>query len=568
MNKLASFRYQWLGWLIVLAGVNYLAQQFHYRLDLTQERRYTLSKPTLDLLSHLPGDVNIDVLLDGEMPAGFRKLAGSTQDMLEEFKEISKGRLRFAFKKPLAGLDDSARAYLMDSLQKLGLSPMNVKAQVKEGQGPQEQFIYPGAVVSYQDRVTAIDFLKGQSSVNGINSLNNAEALLEYQLSSAVRNITEDTVPLVGYLLGNGEPHSYNIYDLVERNLRKNYVFRFLYIDSVSAIPAPFSAILVVKPTQKFTDLEKLKLDQYIMRGGKVIWMIDNLYAEMDSLKRVENSFVAFDRGLNLQDQLFKYGVRINLDLVQDLNCDRIPSVVGTVGGKPQVELLPWYYDPLVSNYNADNPISKNLDYIQTQFPNSLDTVQAAGIKKTILLTTSDASRILNSPAIVAWNSVSNEQDTKTFTQAYVPVAVLLEGSFSSLFTNRLDGPMRDSLAAIHQPFVARSPLESKMIVVSNAEIALNAVTKEEGVLPMGMNPYTKYKYANSDFILNAVEYLVDRSGILQTRTKDYTLRLLDKKKLEQDAVRWQLINTILPLVLVLCMGLGYQFFRKLRFQR
>jgi gliding-associated putative ABC transporter substrate-binding component GldG len=567
MNKKSSFRYRWLGWLVLLVALNYLARQFHYRLDLTEERRFTLSKPTLDLLSHLPGEVDIDVLLAGDMPAGFRKLAASTQDMLEEFKEVSKGRVRFAFNQPMAGLDDSSRAYLMDSLQKLGLSPMNVKAQVKEGQGQEERYLYPGAVVSYQDRVLAVDFLKGQSSVNGINSLNNAEALLEYQLGSSIRNITEDTVPLVGYLIGNGEPFSSNVYDLVERNLRKNYAFNFLNIDSVTAIPPQFSAMLIVKPTQKFTDLEKLKLDQYIMRGGKVLWMIDNLYAEMDSLKRVENSFVAFDRGLNIQDQLFKYGVRINLDLVQDLNCDRLPSIVGSEGGKPQVELLPWYYDPLVSNYSGDNPISKNLDYVLTQFPNSLDTVKAPGIKKTFLLTSSDASRVLNSPAIVAWNSVSSEQDTKTFTSAYIPVAVLLEGSFSSLFTNRLGQAMRDSLEAIHQPFVSRSPQESKMIVVSNGDIALNAVNKEEA-LPMGMNPYTKYKYANSDFILNAIEYLVDRSGILQTRAKDYTLRLLDKKKLEVDTVRWQLINILLPLVLVLCLGFAYQFVRKLRYQR
>jgi ABC-2 type transport system permease protein len=567
MNTLKSSKYGWILAALLLLLANLIASQIHYRLDLTEEKRFTLSDPTKKMLESLDESVHVDVFLEGDMPAGFKKLSNSCRDLLLEFKEAAKGNIRFTFKKPLEGLDDSARAHLMDSLQRLGLNPMNVKAQVKEGEGQEQRFIYPGAVLTYKDRIAAVDFLKGQSAVNGVNSLNNAEALLEYNLANAIHKLTEDSVPVVGYLLGNGEPFSYNVYDLVQRNLRKNYGFAFLYIDSIGAIPPVFKAIIITKPTQKFTELQKLKIDQYVMHGGKVIWMIDNVYAEMDSLKRVQNEFVAFDRGLNLEDQLFKYGVRINLDIVQDLNCDKIPSVIGSAGGKPQIELLPWPYFPLVSDYQNDHPISKNLDYVLTQFPASIDTVKANGIRKTFLLTSSEASRILSSPALVSWNTISHKDDEKTFTSAYVPVAVLLEGKFSSVFSNRLTNQLKDSLEISGRPFMTQSPEENKMIVISDGDIALNAVTNEEGPMPMGMNPYTKYRYANSEFIMNALEYLVDQSGILETRSKDYTLRLLDTKKLDEQRSQWQMLNIILPLVLVVLFGIVFRFARKRKYE-
>ncbi|MBS1598948.1 MAG: gliding motility-associated ABC transporter substrate-binding protein GldG [Bacteroidetes bacterium] len=566
MNKLLSSKYGMIFLLIIIVVVTFIASQWHYSLDLTQEKRYTISKPVKRMLRNLDAKVNIDVFLDGDMPAGFKKLANSTKELLESFKEVGKNNIRFNFKKPFEDLNDSARAYFMDSLQQLGLSPMNVKAQTKEGEGQEQRFIYPGAIISYKDRVTAVDFLQGQSSVDGVNSLNNAEALLEYKIANAIHKLTLDSVPVVGYLIGNGEGAYDNVYDLVERNIKKNYGFAALPLDSVRTIPSVFNAIVIVKPTQKFNDEQKLKIDQYVMHGGKILWMIDNLYAEMDSLRRSQNEFVAFDRGLNLEDQLFKYGVRINQDLVQDLNCAKTPSVVGTVGGKPQIQLLPWPYFPLLRNYNG-HPIAKNLDYVLSQFPNSIDTVKAPGIEKTFLLTTGETSRILNTPAIVSWNSIKTEEDIKKFNQPFIPIAVLLEGKFNSVFTNRLSTAMHDSLEAAHQPFLAQCPSDNKMIVVSDGDIASNAVTRQEGRLQMGMDPYTKYKYANADFVMNSIEYLVDNSGMLELRSKDYTLRLLDKKKLEEDKSTWQLVNIIVPILIVVVFGFIYQYVRKRKYQ-
>jgi len=565
MNKILLSKYGLIYFLFIIIIVNYLASVWHYRFDLTEDRRFTLSTPTRKLLRNLNEPVNIDVFLEGDMPSGFKKLRNSTKELLEDFKEIAKKNIRFRFKKPLEGLNDSAKAGLMDSLQQMGLSPMNVKAQTREGEGQEQQFIYPGAILTYKDRVIAVDFLQGQSAVNGINSLNNAEALMEYKLVNAMHKLTQDSLAIVGYLLGNGEPFNENVYDLVERNIKRNYGFSFLPIDSIRSIPSVFNAIVIVKPSRKFTDEQKLKIDQYIMHGGKVMWMIDNLYAEMDSLRRTQNEFIAFDRGLNLEDLLFKYGVRINQDLVQDLNCDKTPTVVGIVGGKPQVELLPWPYSPLLTNNNGQ-PIAKNLDYILSQFPSSIDTVKAPGINKTFLLTTGDASRTLSTPALVSWNSIRNEEDLKKFNKSFIPVAVLLEGKFHSLFINRLTNVMNDSLNNIHQPFISQNQQDNKMIVVADGDIAMNAVT-QQGVLQMGMNPYTKYKYANSDFVMNSIESLVDSSGILELRGKDYTLRLLDKKKLDEGKSRWQFINIAVPILLVILSGFVYQFIRKRKYQ-
>jgi gliding-associated putative ABC transporter substrate-binding component GldG len=566
LKRIFHSRYGWIILLAALIGVNYLVSYVRFRLDLTAEKRFTISAPTENLLKKLDDRVDITVLLAGDLPAGFQKLAGSTSDLLASFREISGGRVSFRMNRPGEGLDDSAKVNLYDSLRKMGIHPTNVKAQVREGEGSEERLVFPGALVRYHEREIGVDFLQGQSNFDGIQSLNNAEALLEYKLASAIRKIIQDTIPLIGYLAGNGEPLDYRVYDLIENTLRPNYAFRILQIDSVPVIPDLFKAILIVKPMERFTDRQKLKIDQYAMYGGKLIWMIDNLYASLDSLQRSEGQFIAFDLGLNLEDQLFKYGVRINQDLVQDLQSDKIPSVIGSMGDKPQIQVLPWPYFPLLRN-NSDHPVAKNLDYVVSEFPHSIDTVTSPGIRKTILLNTSAESRVLQTPARVEWASIRTEEDLRTFTRSNIPVAVLMEGKFQSLYSNRISSSFADSLSGFYRhPFRSACVTENKMIVIADGDLALNAVTQNEGPLQMGMNRYTKQLYANREFLLNGLEYLVDSSGILQTRSKDYTLRLLDKKKIEGAKTTWQLVNIVLPILLMIFFIALYQFYRKKKY--
>lgn len=567
MNKLLRAKFGWVIMLLLLVAVNYLFSFIRFRSDLTEEKRFTLSPATRDMLSKLDDRVDITLLMGGDMPAGFKKLAGSSADMLNEFKSIAGNSISFRIERPGENMNDSLKPALFDSLRSLGINPTNVKAQTKEGEGQEEQLVYPGAVIRYKDRSMGIDFLQGQNFQDGLNSLNNAEALLEYKLASGIYKIIQDSIPLIGYLTGNGEPMDYHVYDLIERTLKPNYAFRIIPIDSVASIPVVFRALMIVKPVMKFNDEQKLKIDQYIMNGGKAIWMIDNLYASIDSLQRSEGKFIAFDMGLNLEDQLFKYGVRINQDLVQDLQCDKIPSVVGSVGGKPQIQLLPWPYFPMLRNING-HPIAKNLDYVVSQFPQSIDTVKAEGIRKTALLSSSPSSRVLNTPAMVEWASIRNEDDLKTFTRASVPVVMLLEGQFQSLYANRMTKEMSDSLSAGGSPFKASSGPGGQMVVAADGDLVINEVNQTDGPLQMGTNMYTKQQFANREFILNTLEYLVGNTGILETRGKDYTLRLLDKTKYDGSKTTWQLINILVPVLIVMFFIAVYQYLRKRKYSK
>jgi ABC-2 type transport system permease protein len=567
MRKLFQSRFSWIYIIIALVLLNFIASLWHTRIDLTTEKRYTISQATHQLLTGLDAPVTVTVLLDGDLPSGFKKLAGSTRDMLQEFKEIAGNNVQYFFRKPGEGLNDSMKVELIDSLQKMGINPTNVKAQVKQGEGEEQRLVYPGAIVEYKDRVVGVDLLKGQSSVNGINSLNNAEALLEYKLANTIDKVKQDSVPVIAYLTGNGEQQNYQVYDLIQNTLKPNYGFSILPIDSVQVIPGFFHAMLIVKPQTGFTEAQKLKIDQYIMQGGKVVWLIDKLFATQDSLRRSEGSFIAFDMGLNLDDLLFKYGVRINPDIVQDLNADEIPQVVGSLGDRPQMELLPWTYFPLLSSPN-NNPISKNLDYVLSQFPQSIDTVKSSGISKTILLATSPSARILSTPVRVELNSAKTKEDQRTFTSSTVPVAVLLEGQFSSLYTNRISLAAKDSLANIYKaPFMPATTEANKMIVVADGDIVTNVVSQQKGPLQMGQNEYTGYQYANKEFFLNCMEYLIGNPGILETRGKDYTLRVLDKKKIEDDKSFWQMLNIGLPVVLIILFAIIYTAIIRRKYQ-
>lgn len=566
MNKILASKLWWLFLLIVLVGFNYLASVVHTRIDLTQEKRYTLSPATKKLIKGLHDKVTVTVFLSGDMPAGFKKLSNSTKEMLQEFKELGGSNIQFKFEKPGEGLSDTAKEKMQLHLDSLGLKPTNIKVQAKAGEAQEERLVYPGTLVKYRDREVAVDLLQGQDMMGGIQSLNNAEALLEYKMARSIQKITADTVPAIGYLVTSENQLNYNVFDLVDRTLRQEYRFGFVPIDSVPVIPTVFDALVIVKPITPFTEKQKLKIDQYVMQGGKVFWLIDKLYAEMDSLMRSHSDFVAYDRNLNIDDLLFKYGVRINGDLLQDLQCDKIPLVVGNYGNQPQMQLMPWPYFPTLSSY-SNHPIAKNLDNVLSIFPNSLDTIKN-NIRKTVLLASSERSRTLSTPAIVSLNSIKTEEDKKTFNQPFVPVAVLLEGRFSSLYTNRLSTGMLDTLAGLYkQPFRAATEKESKMIVVSDADIVTNVVTAKEGPLPMGYNQFTNYQYANKDFFLNCIQYLTDSSGILETRSKDFTLRLLDPQKTEEGRVQWQLLSIGLPVVLVLLFGVVYQAVRKRKYQ-
>jgi len=557
---------RWVSVLLVLAVINVAASFFHYRLDLTAEHRYTLSKPTKVMLSKLDDDVQVDFYLAGNLKAGIRQLAASAQEELQDFNEYCGGRIRIHTFDPLAKLDDSAKQAFLDSVSQMGIQPETQVAQEARGEEQTQRIVIPGAVVRYKNRVYPVDLLKGvQVPQQGPQEqlYTNAETLLEYKFGSAIDKITSKDRPLVGYVMGNGEPLDYSVYDLIE-GLRSHYRFRILPLDSVPLIPTLFRAIVIVKPTRKFTEREKLSLDQYLLHGGRIIWAVSKLYAEQDSLQ-LKQQTIAYDRGLDLEDLFFKYGVRVNPDLVEDMQSAKLTIVVGNAGGKPQTEALPWPYYPLL-NGSLTHPISKNLDPVLAEYANSIDTVKAEGVKKTILLHSSANARQVGTPAIITFEILKYKDDPAYFNQANIPVAVLCEGTFHSLFENRLPQKLADSLAGAYgQPFTPVSTTPGRVIVVADGDLFMNQVS-ERGPMPLGFSRDDGYQFANEEFINNCVEYLVNPSGILETRAKDYTLRLLDPSKVEKDLSFWQFINIGLPLILVALGGYLYQLARRRKY--
>ena len=592
-HKILASRYGWILLLGAVIGVNWVASFLPFRIDLTKEKRYTLSKATERLVKELDDEVQIDVFLKGEFPAGFRKLANTTREFLGLLKDRNSSRIRYRFISPLdsvainvsyhdslSGRDTVFKINVTygDSLQKMGAIPINLTVQKEEGQST--NIIYPVAVVSYQGKQSLVNLYPGANREISQTEINSAEALMEYQFVKTLDRLTNTRKPGIAYSVGNGEPADARTYDL-RMTLGEHYNFGILDIHKAPRIPAEVELLLIVKPAQEFTEDEKLKIDQFVMRGGKLLCFIDNLIAESDSLA-LKPETIAYDRNLNLTDLFFRYGLRINTDLVMDLQCDAIPFVVGGTAGNPQLEFLRWNYYPVLTP--AGGTFSKGQGYVTALFANSIDTIQVAGVKKEPLLVTSPNSRIISTPALISLNENRDVPEDEKFKRNAIPVAMLLEGRFSSLFRNRITRAQADTLAATGERF-RDSSVANKMIVVADGDMVLNDFIPTGGPnsqpepIQMGWNKYTYTEYlkqsalgkwfipvANREFLENCVEYLVSNPAISETRNKDIVLRLLDSKKVKAQKGTWQFINIALPVLLVLLAGWVYQFIRKRKY--
>ncbi|MBP6022648.1 gliding motility-associated ABC transporter substrate-binding protein GldG [Ferruginibacter sp.] len=548
----------WLPIVIaVLVLVNWLASLYHTRLDFTDEKRFTLSKPTKKILKNIDDAVQVDIFLKGEFPSGFKKLANSTAETLNEFKEVSGNKLQYNFVSPDDEMEGAAVKW-GDTLSALGLYPINLKSQLKAGE--QQQLVFPVALVHYKDGVLPVNLYSGNKTFISPAELNSAEALMEFKFADAINKLSQAEKPMIAYSSGNGEPQDVRSYDLAENVLRPDYNLKQFNLKINALIPDTFKLLMIVKPTQPFTDEEKLKIDQFVMRGGKLLVFQDKLEAELDSLKSMSNQVVAFDRNLGLDDLLFKYGARINPDLVMDLQCDFLPFVVN---GSEQMEYLHWNYFPLFDS-KSNHLINKNLGLVAGKFVNSIDTVEAEGIKKTVLLSSSPNARTIATPALISGKENINAAEDEKYKKSNIPVAVLLEGKFQSLYSNRVSQAMKDSLEKYGAFFQQQALTDNKIIVVADGDMVLNSVQKNEP-LPMGVNPYTygsqyQYEFANKDFLQNCLDYLINPSGLAEAKAKDYTLRLLDTKKITEQKTTWQLINIAVPVLLVFLFAIVYQW--------
>lgn len=566
----------WIILVVLMVLVNALASSVYTRFDLTSEKRYTLTPGTRSLIRQLDSPVEVEVFLKGEFPSGFRKLANSTEDFLRLLKEENSPNVRYRFTSPLDAIPGTEIAYA-DSLTAMGAIPINLTVQKQEGQS--SNIIYPVALLRYKDRQTLVNLYPGASGRISQEEINGAEAMMEYQFANALDKITRTTRPSVGYAVANGEPTDARTADMVEA-VRNEYDFRVFDMDQFPVIPDEMDVLLIVKPTKQFTEDQKFKIDQYIMRGGRLLCFIDGLIAEQDSLSgKIET--IAYDRNLNLTDMFFRYGLRINTDLVMDLQSDVLPFVVGGSAENPQFEFLKWNYYPLLQGTGLK---SAGHGYVAGKFVNSIDTIHVEGIEKTPLLVSSSNSRIISTPALISLNENRTAPRDELFTRNAIPVAMLLEGSFTSLYRNRATAAQRDSLAAANLRFEPNSPADAKIIVVADGDIVLNDLapdpeTRQLVPLRMGWNRYTYMEtmmegpgaryfipVSNRDFFLNCLEYMVNSPAVSESRNKEIVLRLLDATALKENRNSWVMINLVVPVVLVILCGMIFQYVRRRKY--
>lgn len=561
--------------LLLVILVNILLSWVDFRIDLTQDKKHSISEETKQILTDLEDVVFIKIYLAGDFPTEFKHLQSELLNLLTSFKSIAGDNFDYEVIDPNNTNDESEKIDLFKQLVKDGLTPTDI--EIRSTSSKSSQIIFPGALIYYKDRQQAVNFLKNSVTKQAGENINASIENLEYEFIAAIHHLAKNNIEKIAFLEGNGELTDKEVYDLTESVLQDNDKLNYHYaierfnikefeIDS-SKMEADiskqildlssFKALIIAKPTIAFNMLEKFIIDQYIMNGGKILWLIDGVNATMDSLQKA-NSFIALKNDLNLDDQLFKYGVRINPNLIEDLRSTQIPIVTGYSNNMPQQSYFPWPYYPLLFS-EINHPISKGLDAIKCDFASSIDTIQNT-IKKTILLTSSKQSRINPTPAKISLGILQNPPPIESFNKSQLPIAVLLEGEFESVFKNRIL-PKEQSI-----DFKDKSK-PTQMIVVSDGDVARNSVSNNGDIYPLGYDRFINYTYpGNKKFVMNAIHYLCDDVGLTQLKSKEIKLRLLDKEKIASNMFLIQFINIVFPLLLLLIATLLFLNFKKRKY--
>ncbi|MCO6460336.1 MAG: gliding motility-associated ABC transporter substrate-binding protein GldG [Saprospiraceae bacterium] len=567
VNKDISPRSRNLIILALVAGfviiVNLLVSFSNIRLDLTEEKRYTLTPATVKMLKNLKDNIYVEVLLDGNLPAGFKRLQESTQSTLDQFRNQT-SYIQYRFLDPLDTKSTQDKNERIKDLADQGIKPTNLR--VMENNEATEKLIYPVAVVKYGSQVIPVNLL--ENSIAGFSDeevLNQSINLLEYKLADAINKILRKSKPTIAFTKGHGESKPIESRDLLT-TLAPFYNLEWINLDSIYKVPDNIKLIIVSNPSSPFSEKEKFVLDQYIMRGGNCMFLINRLKIDMDSLRNPKSEYVPIENELNLEDMFFKYGFRIEPNLVLDLECSKIPLVVGKLGTGVQTELFPWYYAPILAG-TGTHPIIKNIDRVNAYWTSTIDTVKTkTHIVKTNLLASSKHSRLQYAPVRINFEILRYEPDPSKFDKPYQPVAWLLEGKFPSLYENRVSPEMMNGLAQLKMKYLAEGT-PAKIMVMSYGKLINNVYNPQNNeYLPLGYNTFDKHLYGNKDFVINSIEYMFDETGILTARAKEVKLRLLDDVKIKEEKTYWQILNVLVP---ILILGLGtliFNFIRKKRF--
>ncbi len=546
--------------LAVLVGINIAGHFVFKRFDLTADKRYTLSNTSLKIVDEVAEPLYIDVFLDGNFPGEFKKLQTETQQLLEEFK-AENSNVIFQFVNPLE--EEENRDATIKSFLERGLTPVNVTVNDK-GQQTQE-VVFPWAIATCGDKSVKVPLLKNMMGASTAEKVISSVQHLEYAFVNAINTVSKEKQKKIVILNGNGELEDKYIADFI-KSVRENYFIAPFTLDSVSKQPnetlkhlKKYDLVVVAKPTQVFTDSEKQVLDQYVINGGKTLWLMDQVSMDMDSLYNETGANIAFPRDLNLNDMFFKYGIRIRPDLIKDIMATPIALATGQQGSATQYTQFPWLFSPAIYS-ESKNPIVSNLDIIKFEFTNPIELLKN-DINKTVLLTSSKYSKLIGTPSEISLSMVEDRPEQKEFVGGgNYPVAVLLEGKFHSVFENRILAFKDDTFKS--------SGKDNKMIVISDGDVIKNQLDKNFQPLELGYDKWTNNLYANKEFLMNCVNYLLNDNGLINIRSKEVNLPMLDKEKVHSEYTQSQVITVGLPLIILLLFGVAFTFLRKRKYSK
>ena len=534
---------------------NIIGNSVFKRFDLTKDKRYTLSKTTKDIVDSVDTPLIIDVFLEGNLPSDFKLLQTETKQLIEEFQTIN-SLVKVNYIDPLA--DETNRENIVRELTKTGLEPY-VNSKKLNGKITQE-LLFPWGFASYKERTVKIPLFKKSVTEDLQTQIANSIQLLEYNFADAFNQLTKEKSKTIAVLKGNGQLNDINIAGFLQ-TIKPYYNLAQFTLDSVATNPQStlnkiksYDLIISAKPTEAFTENEKLVLDQYTMSGGNSLWLSEAIFMDKDSLYNDSGASVSLSKELNLKDFFFQYGARINQNLVKDLYSAPIPLAIGE-GNNTQFQPVQWQYSPLATSNNK-HPISNNVDLVKFDFASQIDTLKN-NIRKTILLQSSERTKLEGPLKSISLASVTQKPDEENYNQGKQTLAVLLEGEFKSVYKNRI-------LPFEIENFIDNGQ-QSKMIIISDGDVIKNEVSRGRP-LQLGFERMSGRTFGNKEFLLNAVNYLLDDTGLINIRAKSIEVAFLDSEKVEEQKTIWQLINIALPLLLLGIFGLIFNYIRKRKY--
>ena len=540
--------------LAILVFVNVILSRFFFRIDLTEDKRYSISDASRQIVKKMTGMVFVEVYLEGDFPAGFQRLQTTIKETLEQFRTYSGDKIDYKFVNPGAAPDAKTRNAVFTQLAKSGLQPTNL--MVKEGVEQVQKIIFPGAIIRSGQKEVAVQLLKGNQAAPPSERLNQSVEGVEFELANGIKIASEKSRKKVAVITGHGELGGKAIQDL-GLTLQQSYLAEEVDLTKKETLEG-YDAIILARPTTAFSDFDKFKLDQYIVKGGKALFFIDGIRAELDSIK--PDGGLAFPYQTNLEDLFFKFGFRVNADLLLDMNCGAIPLVVGIVGDKPETQLRPWRYFPVLNAF-GNHPIVKNMDALYGHFVSTIDTSVSPHIHKTPLVLSSKYSRIVTSPVRLSFNEARLNPTPDQYKLSFLPVAYLLEGRFTSLYQNRMLPQAGKELkfAEVDKP--------GRIVVLGDGDFIKNDSTKRGEMYALGYDRFMGSTFANKDFVLNALSYLLDEKGVILAKNKTIALRPLDVPRINREKVLWQIVNLAGPVMLVVAFGMVRLLLRRRKYR-